>query len=801
MTDTVVPGPVVLRSGRLVGRAADLEALERLVDDGDARLVTLTGPVGVGKSRLAAEVELRTSQRGEAVVHVALGAVTDAGLAGDAVIGAACDGFEASTPAQALWRRGEGAPVLLVLDDADAVDALGDLVLDLLESYPALTVLATSVRPLRVRDERVLALKPFATTDAAVELFAARASAADASFRLDDSNRAAVEQVCTAVGGLPLAIELAAARVAAVPPAAMAAQLGRSLDVLHQDPASGVPDRHRSVDTALDWSMGLLSAAAQTVLAQLTVFEGAFPLDAAMQVVDPRRAEPELLDVMSELVDSHLVDLDTTPSGVAEFRLEPLVRRHARQRLLGSGDGARARDAHADYWSTQCLLDPATASRSWPDVLAALDHRVAKGQLDEAMQLAVVASSDLGSSPGAEASLLPLVESVLGDEAVSDDALAARSLMWATVHAPAGETGAAAYGAWTARRLRRSIELARSSGDDATLLEALELSVNTLGVTFDLEGAIASAHEGLALASRRGDEAALARFEIYAAMAYGATGQPVEHARSARSAYERGTRVGEDIAVIHGALMLYPLPPDEQGPVPLLDLDELLVLAERVRRPTLTMHVLAARSLQSAAAGDDAGALAAVGRMLLIADGIERTWPMANVAPLMLLVPLALRRGAVEDAVVVRESMVSIEHLLPSIVPSMAPAYLAAATSLPSLVAPDRYEELAASVRGSTLRQSNRRAQAIVRSYLPAPAAVAPQDATATQSAVATPSLTPRERDVMQQLIAGGTNREIGEALGMTPKTVMHHTVAIYRKLGVRGRAEAVAWALRSGQA
>ena len=149
----------------------------------------------------------------------------------------------------------------------------------------------------------------------------------------------------------------------------------------------------------------------------------------------------------------------------------------------------------------------------------------------------------------------------------------------------------------------------------------------------------------------------------------------------------------------------------------------------------------------------------------------------------------------------VRESMVSIEHLLPSIVPSMAPAYLAAATSLPSLVAPDRYEELAASVRGSTLRQSNRRAQAIVRSYLPAPAAVAPQDATATQSAVATPSLTPRERDVMQQLIAGGTNREIGEALGMTPKTVMHHTVAIYRKLGVRGRAEAVAWALRSGQA
>ena len=107
----------------------------------------------------------------------------------------------------------------------------------------------------------------------------------------------------------------------------------------------------------------------------------------------------------------------------------------------------------------------------------------------------------------------------------------------------------------------------------------------------------------------------------------------------------------------------------------------------------------------------------------------------------------------------------------------------------------DRYAELAAEVAGSTLRQANRRAQVLVRSYLP-PVVVAPRPPT---SAPTTSPLTPRERDVLAQLVSGGTNREIGEALGMTPKTVMHHTVAIYRKLGVRGRAEAVAWALRTG--
>jgi DNA-binding CsgD family transcriptional regulator len=98
-------------------------------------------------------------------------------------------------------------------------------------------------------------------------------------------------------------------------------------------------------------------------------------------------------------------------------------------------------------------------------------------------------------------------------------------------------------------------------------------------------------------------------------------------------------------------------------------------------------------------------------------------------------------------------------------------------------------------VQGSTLRQANRRAQGMVRAALPEVPAVRRVPEVSPSPA----PLTPRERDVLRQLVSGGTNREVGEALGMTPKTVMHHTVAIYRKLGVRGRAEAVAWALRTG--
>ena len=808
-----VPAGGSARWGSLVGRDRELAALVDLVAAPDVQLVSVTGHVGVGKSRLLAElVQTPAATLEMIVIAVGLGLTTGSGLAADSLLAALSPPHEvSSTPAQALWQLAGGAPVLLALDDCDQAEGLADLLLDLLDAYPELKVVATRVRPFGVPGERLVTLKSFplpgpSADGLAVELFAARAAAADADFVLDPGTREAVAAVCRALGGLPLAIELAAARVAAVPPASMARQLERSLDLLHQDGRRGVPDRHRSLEAALDWSIGLLSPPAADLLAQLSVFAGGFPLAAARQVASPRRADPELLDLVSELVDVHLVDLRQdaleAPEQDVQFQLDPLACRNARRRLAEGGGESRARDAHADYWASCCRTNPATATRAWPDVLAALDWRVVAGQRDEALQLAVAMAPALTSSPGAEASLLPLVESVLGDGSVSDEALVARTLMWATVHSPAKDTGIAAYGAWTARRLRTSIELARSSRDDVALLEALELVVHTLGVTFDLEGAVACAHEGHALAHRLGDEAALARFEVWVAMAHGLAGSADEMARSARSAYERGLRAGDNTAVVHGALMLHGLPAGEQGPLPLLGLDDLLGRAEASHQPPLVMHVLGAVVLSGLALGDEHAVASAFGRMLLIAEGIDRTWPMASVGPLMLVALAAVSRGAVEDAVLVRESMAEIEPVLSDIAPSLAPAYFAAVTPLREVVLGERYDALATQVRGLTLRRANRLAQAMVRDYLPPQPVTLDPPATslsAPAAASAPSTLTPRELDVLGQLVTGRTNREIADVLGMAPKTVMHHTVAIYRKLGVRGRAEAVARAVRSG--
>lgn len=794
--------------GPLFGRAAEVDLVEEVLGGDDGALVTITGPIGVGKSALAAEVMRRLVARDLSVVavHVGLAGLHNAALVSDAICASLDPQGEATTPAQALSRKAEGAPALLVLDDADEADGLPGLVLDLLEAYAPLQVVVTRMRPLHAPGERVVAIKPLQTSDVddgpSVELFAARAEAADAGFVLDEHTRPAVAQLCRLLRGLPLAIETAAARVTTVPPALMARQIGRSLELLHLD-GPGVPERHRSVEAALDWSMGLLSDDAASVLAQLSVFAGVVPLRGAEFVVRPRRAQTELLEVLFELIDCHLVDLDASDPDALQVALDPLVRRRARQRLAESEDEARVLDAHSDFWATECAVDPARASQSWPDVVAALDRRITTGRHDEALQMAATAASMAGTA-GAQDSLMPLVEAILGDGSVSDEATVARTAMWAATHTPVEGASVAAYGAATARRLRESIAIARASGDDAALLGALEFSVNSLGVTFDLEGAVASAYEGLALAGRLGDEPALARFEVWTAMAQNYAGDAAAFARSARSAYERGLRVGDDVAVVYAALMLHGLPVEDQGALPLLDLDDLLRRAERLAQPVLIMHVLSSMTLRSLMSdGVDAPRL--IGRMLLLADGLQRTWPLASVGPLMLSVSLALSRGAVEDAVLIRGCLADLEQLLPEIVPTLGRAYLELVQPLATMVEPARYAELFEQTHGLSLPQANRLAQAMVRSYVPADAAAAriepgPQGRGAADAVgTRTEALTPRESEVLAALVRGGTNREIADTLGVSPKTVMHHTVAIYRKLNVRGRTEAVAWAVRTG--
>jgi predicted ATPase len=337
-------------------RTAELGEVLALLADRDVRLVTVVGSPGAGKSWLAARVLAAWTGL---TVSASLAHVTDAGLAADEVLASLeiGDGF-ASTPGHALWLAADGAPALLLLDDADDVADLAPLIEAMLATYPALTVLVTSSRALHVVGERTVVVRPLGDlgsedprSNAALALFVQRAAEIDPTFRLDAATTASAAAVCRAVGGLPLAVELAAARIRTVPLAVMAAQLesAAGLALLRRDEALGAdsPDRRSSVEAAVDWSMSGLTSAASDLLVQLSVFQGPFDLDAAVAVARPTTPAPELLDRLSELVDAHLVALDPADPESAAFAVAPLVRRRASALLRGASVESEVRDAHA----------------------------------------------------------------------------------------------------------------------------------------------------------------------------------------------------------------------------------------------------------------------------------------------------------------------------------------------------------------------------------------------------------------------------------------------------------------------
>jgi DNA-binding CsgD family transcriptional regulator len=222
----------------------------------------------------------------------------------------------------------------------------------------------------------------------------------------------------------------------------------------------------------------------------------------------------------------------------------------------------------------------------------------------------------------------------------------------------------------------------------------------------------------------------------------------------------------------------------------------LLAECERAGQPFAGMVVLMDLVGESLASGDLRGAAGWLWRQLMVAADRERSEPLATLVGVTALASIVMRTGALDEAVRLRESVRSLESLLQYCVPPpVAAAYERGYARLIELVPADRYASLAAQVAESSLHDANRRAQKVARMV----AELAPPEASAGKQQRGGDPLTPRERDVLLALASGGTNREIADQLGLSVKTVMHHSVAIYRKLDVRGRAAATAWAYRQG--
>jgi predicted ATPase len=350
-----------------VGRDKELADVKQLVRSDHIRLLTLTGTGGSGKTRLALHVAADLSEEFPGGVYmVALASVTDSGTVASIIaqtLGHRHTGGRPLTEALQLYLSlSVHAPTLLLLDNFEQVVAAAPLLVSLLASCPPLKICVTSravlhvsgeheylVPLLRAPDPRQLLPLAELSRNPAVALYVQRATAVNPAFTIKQDNARAVAEICSQLDGLPLAIELAAARVKILPPSTMAARLGNSLDLLtcgHRD----LPARQQTLRRTIDWSYGLLSAAEQVLFRRLAIFAGGCTLESAEAVCNARRdLEIGVVDGISSLVDKNLLQRNEQESDEVRFIMLQTIREYALEKLAACGELEFTRRAHAAY--------------------------------------------------------------------------------------------------------------------------------------------------------------------------------------------------------------------------------------------------------------------------------------------------------------------------------------------------------------------------------------------------------------------------------------------------------------------
>src|SRR5262245_16685505 len=358
------PAPLPLQPTPLVDRVAELALALALLSSDAVRLLTLTGPAGIGKTRLALEVarSLRATSAHD-VWFVDLAPLRDPGLV-LATIAQVLEVPEREHQAlpDALQAALGDRQVLVVLDNFEQVLAAAPQVAALLAASPSLKLLVTSRTRLRLQWEHTLPLPPLAVPDGdgplmlealamvpAVALFVERARAANPAFALTSHNAPAIVALCRRLDGLPLAVELAAARANVLPPAEMLDWTGHRLPALGWD-APDLPVRHQSLSTAMEGSYALLPAAGQTLFRRLAVFAGGWTPEAAAAVAPRAELGLDALEGLSRLVDASLVQASPEVADGPRFRLLETVREYAGEQLDASGEREATKRAHAAYF-------------------------------------------------------------------------------------------------------------------------------------------------------------------------------------------------------------------------------------------------------------------------------------------------------------------------------------------------------------------------------------------------------------------------------------------------------------------
>jgi predicted ATPase/class 3 adenylate cyclase len=519
-----------------VGRERSLGEVDGALRE--SRVVTLTGVGGVGKTRLALEAAARfVADVGDGCWLVELAPVTEPGAVIE-VVAAALDVTQRPGRAlgDSLLEYLRMKHLVLVLDNCEhLLDPVARFVDDVLGSCPRVSVLATSREGLGVAGERIIAVPSLALPreddelahagDAeAVRLFATRAAAAKAGFAVTNDNAAALCRLVRRLDGIPLAIELAAARVRSLTPKELADRVDERFRLLAGGRRTAV-ERHQTLRRAIDWSYELLAPAEQQALARAAVFAGGFSLRAAEAVIAGDVIDDiEVFDLLARLVDKSLVvaeDLD----GQTWYRLLETIRSYGQERLEAAGDAEAVRRRHAEYYVAFAATagaglrgpDEASWSAAVDDELdnlrAALNWAVADGDADLALRI-VTPLAVQGSSVGYTATAWS--ETVLGIQGAREHELYAEALSWAAWSVLlTGDLDRAKMLATEA------IELAHSTvRSDSSICRVLWPAMGVFGYVGDGEVTGPLAAEMAELARARGDDYDLANALTFVAIGF-----------------------------------------------------------------------------------------------------------------------------------------------------------------------------------------------------------------------------------------------------------------------------------------
>jgi predicted ATPase/DNA-binding NarL/FixJ family response regulator len=807
----------------LIGREAEAAEIVALMRRGGVRLVTLTGPGGVGKTRLSLSVAHDLAPEFS-------GGVRFVDLAGiqrpeqvPAAIVQACDVQEDVTrPALAtLIDALRGRQMLLVLDNLEQVVAAAPDIAVLLSALPRLAVLATSRIALRLRAEHEYRIFPLAVpapvaefealqANPAVALFVDRATASDPRFVLTRENASAVATICARLDGLPLAIELAAARVRIMAPNALLSRLDRRLLMLTAGPRD-LPARQRTLQDAIAWSYDLLAPGHQASFRRLSVFAGGCTLEAAAAVQglvneddsdqDGLSAESGALDAITTLVEANILRRDDLAGGETRFRMLETIREFGLARLADQNEDDSVRRAHA-----RLMLDLALGAER---ELVGPDQQQWYQRLDRehenfraALRWAITAN-DAELAQGLAASLwrywatrgfllegrewLDQALSMDGAERVAPSVRAKALHRQGNMAIDLGDYG-------TARRLcEESLAIWKGIDDQKGIASAL----NGLGLVAGFEGDYASARayhtEALEIRRGLGDPLGLGNSLTNLGNTFHALGELTVARQLLEEALTVRQQMGDIGAVAYAYLNIADMIRSNGDHVDALQLfEKSLDLFRQVGDRLGVAYALHILGIVHCEAGDK-----------------EKAMPLQRDA-LILRREMGDRRGAIECIEGIA-ALLGMKNGADEC--RVATRLLAAATGLRELIQASRspaqreaHEQMIKAMRAAIGEEAVNLAWKQGAKLSLADAMDAAEEATVAFTAAPPVSqqgagLTAREIEVLRLVARGHTNREIADQLFLSPRTVHAHIYAIFRKLDVSSRSAATRFALEHGLA